>query len=186
MIIEAQNYIREFSDKSSVSLREIRRFTIFYEFFNKYLNIKKEMFNEIKINEEEKEFYSNLDDYSIQIYSIILSIFVCYYLKITDKEKRNKFNEKMNDILKRFDNSFKEKNFTDLPIKEEKFLIDNIELYNGIIKNKSLIENVFSLFVAINNKVPIFYVGKPEYKKTLIVQQLGNYFFHKIRISFTY
>jgi len=172
MIIEAQNYIKEFIDKSSASLREIKRFNIFYEFFNNYLNMKKKMLNEIIINEEDKEFYSKLDDYSIQIYSIILSIFICYYLKITDKEKRNILNEKMNTLLKKFDNSFKNKDFLDIPKKEEKFLIDNIKLDNGIIKNKSLIENIFSLFVAINSKVPIFFVGKPEYNKSLIIQQL--------------
>ena len=33
MIIESQNFIRDNNDKSSVSLREIRRFVIFYEFF---------------------------------------------------------------------------------------------------------------------------------------------------------
>ena len=172
MITEAQNYIREFTDKSSVSLREIRRFNIFYEFFNKYIDMKKEMINEIKINEEDKEFYSKLDDYSIQTYSIILSIFVCYYLKIVDKEKRNELNEKMNVLLKKFNNSFKDKDFIDIPIREEKFLVDNIKLDNGIAKNRALLENVFSLFVAINNKVPIFIVGKPGCSKSLSVQLL--------------
>ena len=33
MIIESQNFLREFNDVSSVSLREIRRYTIFYDFF---------------------------------------------------------------------------------------------------------------------------------------------------------
>jgi len=149
MIIEAQNYIREFSDRSSVSLRDIKRFSIFYEFFNKYLNIKKEMINEIIINKEDKEFYSNLDDYSIQMYSIILSIFICYYLKITDNEKRNGLNEKMNFLLKKFDNSFKNKDFIDIPIKEEKFLVDNIKLGNEIENNSVLMENIFALFSAI-------------------------------------
>ena len=121
------------------------------------------MLNEIIINEEDKEFYSKLDNYSIQLYSIILCIFVCYYLKITDKEKRNLLNEKMNDLLKKFDNnSFKDKDFFDIPIKEEKFLVDNIKLDNGIAKNRALLENIFSLFIAINNKVPIFIVGKPK------------------------
>ena len=36
MIWEAQQYIREKNDKSAVSLWEIRRVNIFYEFFYKY------------------------------------------------------------------------------------------------------------------------------------------------------
>ena len=37
MIVKAQDYIRKENDISSVSLREIRRFNIFYEFFFDYL-----------------------------------------------------------------------------------------------------------------------------------------------------
>jgi len=172
MIIEAQNYIREFTDKSSVSLREIKRFNIFYEFFNKYLNTKKVMINEIIINKEDKEFYSKLNDYSIQIYSLILSIFISYYLKLTDKEKRNGFNERMNILLKKFDISFKDANFTDIPIKEEIFLIDNIKLEKEIEKNNNLKENIFASFVAINNKVPIFIIGKEGCNNSLYIQLL--------------
>ena len=41
MINEAQKFIREFSDRSAVSLREIRRFNIFYEYFYDYIKLKK-------------------------------------------------------------------------------------------------------------------------------------------------
>ena len=40
-LIEAENYIRKKVDDSSASLREIRRFCIFYEFFVEYLRKKK-------------------------------------------------------------------------------------------------------------------------------------------------
>ena len=43
LIYLAQNFIREKNGISSVSLREIRRFIIFYKFFIKYLNIRKEI-----------------------------------------------------------------------------------------------------------------------------------------------
>jgi hypothetical protein len=41
MIVKSQNFIREKYDKSSVSLREIRRFNIFFEYFCNYLSLKK-------------------------------------------------------------------------------------------------------------------------------------------------
>ena len=40
-IVESQNYVRFLYGKSSVSLREVRRFIILYEFFVKYLQKKK-------------------------------------------------------------------------------------------------------------------------------------------------
>ena len=116
------------------------------------------------------EFYQSLDDYLMQIYGINLSIFVCYYLRIVDKEKRDVLYGKMNKIFKEFDPSFKNKDFLDLPLREERFIVENIKLDKGIAKNRALLENIFSLFIAINNKVPIFIVGKPGCSKSLSFQ----------------
>ena len=168
-----QEYIRDFSDRSSVSLREIRRFNIFYEFFYKYLKNKKEIIqNENEIYDEYNDFYLNLDEFSIQIYSINLSIFVNYYLRITDKEKRDYLANTANEIFKSAGEKFKQIDFLELPLREERFIADNIKIDKGIAKNKALLENLFSLFVAINTRVPIFIVGKPGCSKSLSVQLL--------------
>ena len=174
MIWDAQEYIREKNDKSSVSLREIRRVNIFYEFFYKYLKSKNELYSEENQNElfeEDYKFYINLDEFSIQLYSINLSIFICYYLRITIKEHRKELNQKMNDILNKNGINF---DFLDLPLKEEKFIVNNIKLDKGIAKNRALLENIFSLFVAINTKVPIFIVGKPGCSKSLSMQLIAK------------
>ena len=81
LIVKSQKFIRDENDKSSVSLREIRRFIIFYEFFFNYLKQKKEtdikkIENGTLKLEEDYNFYSNLTYINIQIYSIILSTFV--------------------------------------------------------------------------------------------------------------
>ena len=177
MIIDAHNFIREFNDKSAVSLREIRRFNIFYEFFYDYLNKRKDFINNEKsyqFNENDKEFYQNLDDFSLQVYAINLSVFVCYYLRITNKEYRKQLLDKMNKILNNFNDTSKKIDFLELPLKEEKFIVNNIKLDKGIAKNRALLENIFSLFVAINNKVPIFIVGKPGCSKSLSFQLLNK------------
>ena len=175
MITAAQKYIRKYQDKSAVSLREIRRFNIFYTFFCSYLLNRKESIINTKENQldnEDNDFYLKLDDYSLQVYGIILSIFVSYYLRITNKEQRNGLCIEMNNIFKSFDKLYKEKDFLELPLKEEKFIINNIKIDKGIAKNRALLENIFSLFVAINTNVPIFIVGKPGCSKSLSVQLL--------------
>ena len=171
LISQAQNFIRDKNDKSSVSLREIRRFNIFYEFFFNYLKKKKEQ-NIDSVPDNNINFYRNLDSLDIQKYSVILAIFVCYYLRIPDIETREELEKKMNETLKEF--SFKGKNFLDIPLNEEKYVVDNIELEKGIAKNRALLDNIFSLFVAINNKVPIFIVGKPGCSKSLSVQLINK------------
>ena len=178
MIVCAQNFIREKNDVSSVSLREIRRFNIFYEFFIKYLKDKKEMSNNDSLENKQfwskDPFYKNLDSFSLQIYSIILSVFVCYYLRITDTKIRDELKIKLNEILNKFDERFKEADFLNVPEKEESYVVENITLEKGIAKNRALKDNIFSLFVTINNKVPIFIVGKPGCSKSLSVQLINK------------
>ena len=54
-----------------------------------------------------------------------------------------------------------------MPKREQNYIADNIELEKGIAKNRALLENLFSLFVAINTKIPIFILGKPGCSKSL-------------------
>ena len=87
MVFEAQKFIRNNTDVSSVSLREIRKFIIFYKFFYGYLKFKKE--NCLNLNHIDKDFnYENLSKFQLQVYSINLSIFMCYYLRLTNKKLR--------------------------------------------------------------------------------------------------
>ena len=177
MVICAHKFIKKFNDRSIVSLREIRRFNIFYEFFYDYLqkrklNIEEEKDKQI-INKEEESFYQGLNHYESQIYSINLSIFLCYYLRITGKDKREEFVKQMNLIFQ--NRELKQKrDFLDIPRREEQFLVNNINLGKGIAKNRALLENIFSLFAAINSKVPIFIIGKPGCSKSLSFQLINK------------
>ena len=91
LIITAQNFIREKNGVSSVSLREIRRFIIFYEFFLEYLQKRKEIIIEGNIKEKENDIikYSELNDEQIKIYSINLSIYLGYYLRLTEIDDKS-------------------------------------------------------------------------------------------------
>ena len=166
-IIESQEFVREKNDVSSVSLREIRRFSIFYNFFVEYLRKKKELIGNLDQNENFElidNFYQNLKDDKIYKYSINLSVYICYYLRLTEKEFRNTFANKMNFIF--------EKDFIEMPKREQNYIINNIEMKEGIAKNRALLENIFALFVCVNTKVPLFIVGKPGCSKSLSVQLL--------------
>ena len=57
-----------------------------------------------------------------------------------------------------------------LPLLEMKFISDKIEIPIGIAKNNVLLENLFSIFCAINTRIPLFIVGKNGYSKSLSVQ----------------
>ena len=150
----------------------------FYEFFFNYLSKKKEMdFNlienrNIDNEKEDEEFYKKLNLMDLQFYSITLAVFTCYYLRISNNKEREELESELNKLIEKNNYSHKKnyKKFKELPEKEETYIIENIELEKGIIKNKALKEIIFSLFVAINTKVPIFIIGEPGCGKSLSVQ----------------
>ena len=178
MLVICHNFIRKYNEISSVSLREIRRFNIFYEFFYDYIKLKKK--NEQKNTERSSNnnnftisnifSFLGMKELDIHISAINLSIFICYYMRITNKQLREMLYNQLNQKICMLNDWFNGKDFLEIPLNEEKFIADNIQIDIGIAKNKALLENLFSLFVAINNKVPIFIVGKPGCSKSLSVQ----------------
>ena len=164
-VYSCQKYVRESSEISSVSLREIKRFRIFFEFF---LNItqrrnefKENDFSFVKDDSIFKKAYNNkekLEDVII-LKAASLSLFMCYYIRIVNTKKRQELAKKIDDILK-FD-------FLEYPLKLENDLVDNIILDKGIAKNRALLDNLFSIFVCLNNKIPVFICGKAGCSKTL-------------------
>ena len=141
-------FIREKYDKSSVSLREIRRFGIFFEYFIKY-------FNETSPRRIK--------------YSINMTLYLCYYLRLNDKAYRKELAEK----LKQF---YPGSSFLKIPDNEIKRITSemSIEKGTGIALNRALRENLFTCFTCIDNKVPLIIIGKPGTGKSLSFQILYN------------
>ncbi len=105
-IVVAQNYVRYLYGKSSVSLREVRRFIILYEFFVKYIQKKKEdIIKSEKIKNLDKKdalYYKTLSRKDIFIHATSLSIYICYYLRINSKKHRAKLEDSMENYINNF------------------------------------------------------------------------------------
>ena len=166
-IIFAQNYFREKNDISSVFIRDIRRFNIFYEFFVGYFKKNKELCSK-RDKKENFElidyFYKDWGKKEIYINSIKLSIYLGYYIRLTKKVFRKEFEIYMNKLF--------EDNFLEVPEHEQKYIARNIEMKTGIAKNRVLLENLFMIFACINAKIPLFIVGNSGCSKSLSVQLL--------------
>ena len=164
-VYEALKFIRITSEISSVSIREIIRFIIISEFFL-YITRKKMEFNNpdysmIKDqtifsetnNEDEKK------DNLIILKSVNIGLFICFYIRINNSKKREELAKLLENILK-FD-------FLDYPLKLENEFANNLYLDFGIAKNKALLDNLFTLFVCLINKIPVFLCGKTGCSKSL-------------------
>lgn len=131
-------FIRKHSEISAVSLKEIERFRIFFNFFDEFKT------PDFSFVEENTIFIKGLSEEEkienvIILKSANLSLFMCYYLRIINPKKREELANEITKVLK-FD-------FLDYPLQLEKELADNINLEKGIATNRALLDNLFTLFV---------------------------------------
>ena len=144
------DFLREKYDRSTVSLREIGRFRIFFEYFLRYFN---------KIDSSYRKMHTSLN----------ITLYLCYYLRINDKNYRKELNTKLNKF-------YTESDFITEPEIEIKYIANQmvVEKEKGIALNRALRENLFTCFMSIVNNVPLIIVGKPGTGKSLSFQILYN------------
>ena len=165
-------FIKEKGDSSSVSLRDIKYFNIFYKGFIKYFEYLKELAKKqnfgIKRKEEHLKDFIDIGYDSIKKLSINLSVYISYYLRLPTKPLREELC-KLLDEQKYFDYGF-----LHVPEEESKYILNQIDINpdRGIAKNNALRENIFCEFFCLINKVPLIICGKPGNSKTLSVQLL--------------
>ena len=127
-------------------MREIRRFGLLFEYFIKNFDSDKKI-----------EF------------SLNMALYLCYYLRINDKEVRHQLKEK----LKKFSQN---EDFLKIPEAQVEYITKQMVLdeSKGIALNRALRENLFTIFICITNKIPLIIVGKPGTSKSLSFQIVYN------------
>ena len=186
VISKCHDYLRDTFDDSVVSLRELKRFKKIYTFLLQYFENKKKL-DPQKCGTKE----------SINLKCIIISIYICYYTRLVDKNQRTNFDTTMDKLFKKLVNynypnkpddkiynedltkdlkfnygitDLRELHFSQILSYEQDFILNNISLNKGIGKNASLKENIFLLFVAIVTNIPLIIIGKPGSSKSLSAQ----------------
>ena len=164
---------RKYNDISSVSLRDIRRFIIIYEWYVNYLlikikdpdylNIPKQTFNSYKkmIQEIQEGNYNDLLKNAI-----ILAIYICYYLRVFNKKEKLEMKTKLTHIFSR--------TFTEFPKLEVLDFVKRLHVFKGIFLNGSMSKILYNVFVCINSQVPVIICGKPGCSKSLSVKIIIN------------
>ena len=197
VISECHNYLRNKFDPSVVSLREMSRFKKCCNFFIEFYKKKKQYILEShKFKNSESNKLGNPE--ADKLKSIIISIYLCYYIRLIDS--RTTFESDLDKHLKNLVNCntpcseeedkesnsvirgplkedlinnykiTKLKNFSEILLAEQDFLLNCIDMDKGIGKNKSLKENIFLLFTALVTNIPLIIIGKPGSGKSLSAQ----------------
>ena len=162
------NYLKDNNDASIVSLREVNRYNNFVDIFFKYINLRKEkkILNNSKNEEKIFKFYKSKSKIDLLICSMNLSLFICYYLRLPNKDSRTVLEKQLNEKKYFIDG------FLEIPLMELNYIANNLEIPKGIAKNKILKENLFILFFCLINQIPIVLCGKLGRSKTLSLKIL--------------
>ena len=160
LIEHCQLYLRGNYEVSSVSLRDVRRFGIFYKFYVKMIKDQR------KINKENVPFTDN-----DKLTAVVLSLYICYILRLPEESQRD---ELYNAIYQQCPTLQSVENIKKIIDTQIDCLMNKIIIPQGIARNKPLRENIFSVFSCLLNKIPIFICGKPGCSKTLSVNLLSK------------
>ena len=158
LISLCQKYIRQKYGAFTVSLREVRRLVILYRWFYDYIKSKILENRVVEYQNEKFEYNSIKNDLQVK-YALILSLFMCYFIRIQTKEQREELNKEISKIA--------QIDFLQIVHREQEDLVNQVNLPKGIAKNRAILDNMFALFVCICTCIPIFICGKPGCSKSL-------------------
>ena len=104
--------------------------------------------------------------------SLNMTIYLCYYLRINDKEYRNELSQALSKIFK--SEISHNGNFIVFPETEIENLTKKMEIDEGIALNRALRENLYTCYTCIEANIPLIIVGKPGTGKSLSFNILYN------------
>ena len=165
-IIASHKYYKAKEGVSSVSLRDVRRFTIFYEWFEKDISIKQSIpppadYEKVPNAKVDPLFRCGL-----------LSLLFCYYLRIQKPAEREEYLNAMLPILRHPRGTKTVKEIEDILFAEQMYILMRMKIPDDIAQNQALRENVYTMLICIMNRVALFIVGKPGCSKSLSIQLL--------------
>ncbi|CAF4915976.1 unnamed protein product [Rotaria sp. Silwood1] len=165
LLVSSQRFYRDFEDASSVSLRDIARFCRLYNWY----------FNMIQARAKAKENKNGTQENDLRDASL-MALLLCYYFRLKSPKDRQAYVDIIHEQLGRYSSQLKSQRtfLLDLIDKEQKTMIDAMELPPDTATNRALKDNIFVLVACIVNRIPVILCGKPGCSKTSSVQIVIN------------
>ena len=197
-IMRSHEFIRDKEGLGSVSLRDVKRFVIVFEWFWKSLNARWKIAQLKKQQQQHQGITSWLvgrfgrkydlgedwNENKIRMRAVLLSLVICYYIRLEKQTDRMRYLRAISEITKKgkgLGKDFESEEGLLKVIEDEQTeylnrMRDNTDknLLRGVAFNTALRENVFAMLVCLVNKIPVIVCGRPGCSKTLSFQLLLN------------
>ncbi|CAG8527830.1 33218_t:CDS:10, partial [Gigaspora margarita] len=184
LLFASQEFVRTHEGVHSVSLRDVKRAMIIFEFFCKSIAKRQELSEETS---EEQNFFlrtannvaSNIKSYiegrpNDTIKSYILALSLCYQVRFFDQKLRNQYQDRMCEIFKKLGVEINSKIFTEIVQEEQKDFMKRMTKPSMVAENFALLENVLAITVCILTRIPLFIIGAPGASKSLAVRLVSQ------------
>ncbi|XP_067319963.1 E3 ubiquitin-protein ligase RNF213 isoform X2 [Anolis sagrei] len=160
VLFESQAYMRKRTDECSfISLRDVERCVEVFKWFHGHSELLMRHLEKYLAKKNTTKGFVRRDKV---IWSLVLSVGVCYHASLERKEEYR-------TIISKF---IPEPYATEKGIFEEIGLVQDLflsgaPLRDTIARNLALKENVFMMVICIELKIPLFLIGKPGSSKSL-------------------
>ncbi|XP_077184308.1 E3 ubiquitin-protein ligase RNF213 isoform X2 [Paroedura picta] len=160
VLYNSQIYMRKQSDECSfISLRDVERCVEVFKWFHSHSELLMKHLAKSLADKKTHTKYMNRDKV---IWSLVLSVGVCYHASLEKKERYRRVISKV--LPEPYDN---EKGILEEINLIQDLFLSGAPLGETIARNLALKENVFMMVICIELKIPLFLIGKPGSSKSL-------------------
>ncbi|XP_067665929.1 uncharacterized protein [Haliotis asinina] len=161
LLVMSQKFIRHVENHPyCVSLRDVNRCRLLVSWFRDNM-LAQISDKRNSTNERETE-------------AVIMALAHSYHSRLNESKHREEYRQNVQSLLQKHGLNGGEEFVLETITKNQKAILDKMELPDGIAKNTALQENVFVILVCVLKHIPIFVVGKPGCSKSLSLQLLKS------------
>ena len=175
LILASHDFFQQNEDVSSVSLRDVSRFIVLYQWFRQSVFIRNENPPETNFSQYYK-YKARLILMDPSLIAGILSLFHCYFLRISSRDQRRIYLDMISDCLQSEhpEVPLTQKDITNILKYEQYDYLARMKISDGTALNLALRENIFAIIPCVLNKIPILICGKPGCSKSLAIQLITS------------
>lgn len=178
LLCESQKFIRIVEETYTVSLRDVKRAIKLALWFQKSMKDRPPATHSTSISFfmifSQYRNYPPKDEKTLIRYSFVLSLGLCYQLRLYNQVLRERYRECMAQVFKKHNERFDASDFQKIIRREQQDFMGRMVCPPSTADNDALLKNIHVMIVCILNQIPVFIIGAPGSSKSLAVRLISS------------